>query len=330
PGRAHVLQVRYTVPTFKRPEKVRFQYRLRGQEEKWVTPDPEGDRLAYYTNLRPGRYSFELKADNTEGAWGKPVTFNFAVAPHFWQTWLFYAACTAMVVGAGLSIHYIRLKVQRRILVLEQKHALAEERARIARDMHDQLGASLTKIQLLSVLASRDKERTASVDKRLESIAQTSRDAAEDMDEIVWAVNPRNDHLENLADYLGRYSEEFLRAAGLRCKLNIPATLPAVVVNTEVRHAVFLAVKECLNNVAKHARAREVLFEMSARDGALEIIIADDGIGFDPSRNSGKGDGLENLQNRLKRFSGWIRWESSANAGTAVRIGLPIDRKPGI
>jgi signal transduction histidine kinase len=143
------------------------------------------------------------------------------------------------------------------------------------------------------------------------------------LDVIVWAVDPEENTLQATADYLGGYAEEFLAASGLDYRFKIPVELPAVIMDGHTRHGLFLAVKEALNNVVRHARAGTVEFSLSARDGLFRIEITDNGVGFDPASDSG-GYGVGNLQKRLESLGGNCRIHSRPGAGTRIEMTLPI------
>jgi len=216
----------------------------------------------------------------------------------------------------------LRLEIQERERV-KKITALEEEHARIARDLHDDLGSSLTEI---SLLADAGPGRPASLDKamsRFRAIGDKAREVVKALDVIVWLVNPSKDALPFLAGYLGSYTEEYLSASGLVCRLKIPLDMPQLRLNADVRHNLFLAVKEVLHNIVRHAHASEVQMEFAARNGVLEIRIADNGQGFDPAAPA-EGNGLANLRSRLAGAGGRCEISSSRGAGSSVRLVLPL------
>jgi len=181
------------------------------------------------------------------------------VAPFFWQTWSFRAtALAAFTFGVIALVRYVSFRRLRlRLRELEQQAALYKERGRIAKDIHDDLGANLTQIALLGELARQDSGEPDKAAERVGKISATARQAIKSLDEIVWAVNPRNDTLAHLVDYAGQFAIDYLRLADIRCRLDFPEQTPEREVSTDVRHNLFLAVKEALHNIVKHARARE-------------------------------------------------------------------------
>lgn len=216
----------------------------------------------------------------------------------------------------------LRLQIQERERT-EQLRALEAERARIARDLHDDLGSSLTEITLLADAGPGQPPSLERAATRFHSIGSKARALVKALDVIVWLVNPSRDALPFLAGYLGSYAEDFLSASGIGCRLKIPMDLPPLRLNANVRHNVFLAVKESLHNVVRHAHASEVLFEFEVRDGLLQMSIADNGQGFDPSTPA-DGNGLVNLQQRLASVGGTCEVRSQPGTGTKVRLLLPL------
>jgi signal transduction histidine kinase len=220
--------------------------------------------------------------------------------------------------------------MHRRVEALERQRAVERERARIARDIHDDLGARLTRISLLSDGIPISTVTPPQAGDALRRIFSTSRESVQALDEIVWAVNPRFDTLESLASYLGNFAQDMLDTAAIRCRLDMPVHLPVRALTTEVRHNVFLAFKEALNNVLKHAAGSEVRISLSLESDALVLSIEDNGKGFDVSNDSqtrgdvDEGCGLINMRQRLAEIGGVCEIRSAPNAGTKVRFTVPF------
>jgi signal transduction histidine kinase len=221
----------------------------------------------------------------------------------------------------GITARFMeRRRSQHQIRRLEREGAVATERARIARDIHDDLGASLTKIHKLAELMDEHTQTQIASNKISKTISQTARDTIQTMDEIVWAVNPKNDTLKEMADYLVFFTEDLLRPSGLACKLNVPLNLPDIPATAEVRHNLLLVVKEALNNAVKHSGATEVTFSLNYAADKLEVEIADNGRGFRIETAENTGDGLENMQRRVTAIGGALEIKSDPSQGTSVRI----------
>jgi len=236
----------------------------------------------------------------------------------------------AIAVLAGLLAlggRWVALRrLQHRIAVLEQERALERERARIAQDIHDELGANLTSIGWFADRGKKHHAEPATVDEELEKIATTARESLTAMDAIVWALNPRNDSLENFANYISHFANEFFRPTAIRCRLDIPPQLPEQVMSTEARHHLFLAVKEALNNVARHARASEVWIRLDCSDGRLAISVEDNGRGFDPGIIAHPGRvvwGLLGIEERASLLGGKMTLRSQVGRGTSVEVSMP-------
>ncbi|HXF10031.1 MAG TPA: two-component regulator propeller domain-containing protein, partial [Desulfuromonadaceae bacterium] len=275
PPRHRKLEFEFTALNLSAPESIRFRYRLEGLDDDWVDADT---REAGYSRLTAGNYKFQVQACNDDGPWSEATApIGVVVAPFFWQTGWFEAGMTALLVLIVIAIvryvsfRRLRLKLQ----LLEQQAALEKERTRIARDIHDDVGSSMTQITLLSGLASRDRSNPAKVDDHARQISFAARHVTDALDEIVWAVNPRNDTLPHLVGYIGEFASEFLRMADIRHRIDLPAHLPNKYVSTEARHNLFLVVKESLNNIARHAHATETSLQIVAGENSMRIIITD-------------------------------------------------------
>jgi len=323
-GRGGVMEIRYTANTFVAPDKARFKYKLEGHDADWRTVG-SNERVAYYTNLRPGDYNFRVKACNNHGVWNEVgASLSFSVPPRFTQTVWFPVLCALGLVGAGAGFGFWRMRWQRRVLLAEQSASLERERARIARDLHDDLGTALTGLALEADLARR-KHANGSAP-ALERISSGSRELADRMREVVWAINPRCDDVDNLAGFFAQYAEEFLGAAGLRCRFELQVEIEGVSLGAEARHQLFSAFKESLHNVVKHARASTVELRIEMASGSLNIEIVDDGNGFCAGALTASGNCLRNMRERLNGLGGEARIEQNGSRGTRVIFCVPIER----
>jgi signal transduction histidine kinase len=241
-----------------------------------------------------------------------------------------------VLVLAAAWITQLRRQVEQRTRQLQEEiraretaqrqRAIEAERSRIARDLHDDLGASLT---VIGVLASSGQRRKTDADSSnlFRSIATKARSLIAALDVIVWAVDPEDNSLESLADYLSGFVQDFLAPSGLACRFKVPVKFPAVMLDGQVRHELLMSVKESLNNIVRHAAATEVEFRLAIAEGHLEITISDNGKGFTPGDN-GEGHGLKNLPARLTRLGGRCEIESTPGQGTRVTIRLPLAEVP--
>jgi len=324
PPGSRQIAFHYTGLNFTAPERVRFRYRLEGLDADWVEAGTR--RVANYGHVPPGNYRFRVTAHGGNGVWSEADCSVALVVPRrYWQTWWFRLAVLAgFTAGVAAIVRYASFqRLRRQLRLAEQQAALQRERARIAKDIHDDLGANLTQIALLGELAERDQGQPEKVTQRLDTISATARQTIKALDEIVWAVNPRNDTLSHLIDYTGQFVLDYLRMAGIRCRLDFPEIVPARSLSADLRHNLFLVVKEALTNIVKHARAREAWFWVKVPVHALEIVIEDDGQGFDIGVEPRGGDGLQNMRQRLTDIGGECGIESRPGTGTKVLLRFP-------
>jgi signal transduction histidine kinase len=277
--------------------------------------------------------SFELLLNS-------PADVRLLARP-IWSTLRRMVLIVGLLVGVLLAamvwITTLRKQVEQRTAELrveikerersEQMRAIEAERSRIARDLHDDLGSSLTEISLLADAGLGNPPSPERALSRFRMIADKARALVQALDVTVWLVNPSKDALPFLAGYLGSYAEDYLAASGIVCRLKIPLDMPALRLNADLRHNLFLTVKEALHNVVRHAHASEVRMTFALRDGVLEIALADNGQGFDPSVPA-DGNGLANMRQRLAGIGGRCEIQVQPGAGACVRLVLPMSAGP--
>jgi ligand-binding sensor domain-containing protein/two-component sensor histidine kinase len=324
PPGSEQLEINYTALNFSAPDAVRFKCWLEGYEAK--PKDVGSERVVSYPKLPPGDYHFHVYAANEDGVWNETgSTLDITVQPWFWQTNLFRVA--AIIFLLGIIIAAVRYLTTQKLKREKQLHDQQErERARIARDLHDQLGANLTQVALLGEMAEVDKNLPAEIELYAQQISHTARETTRSLDEIVWAVNPSNDTLEGLANYACKYAQEYLALAGIRYRADVPTQLPATDIPPEVRHNVFLAFKEAVNNVVKHAHASEawIRLRLSPENFILEIEDNGRGLGDVNSKTAQMRNGLRNMKKRMADIRGEFSIAPGANGGTIVRLTIPI------
>jgi ligand-binding sensor domain-containing protein/signal transduction histidine kinase len=342
PAGLRELKLQFTSPNLAFPDKVRFRHMLDGFDPYWV--DSSENRFAHYGRLPPGDYVFRVQCSDIERSWSGPeAVLALTVPTAFWKTPLALSLQTialAAIVGGvvrGVSHRRFRRQLER----AEQQRAMERERSRIAQDMHDELGAKLTKISFLSERARNDldgPDKMAGTTAKLESIASTSRDLLQSLDEIVWAVNPRNDSLESLAAYFGQYASEYLQNTAVEFDLRMPGELPHVPLSAEVRHNLFLAFEEALGNALKHSGATRVRVSMAYARDQFKIVVSDNGRGLAPTSASGNGGsgqtvnraggiggtGLRGMRDRLVKSGGEFQVNSLPGQGTEIIFGISV------
>jgi len=326
----------YTSTSLAAPEAVRFRYKLEGGDPDWI--EAGSRRAAFYGQLSPGRYRFRVMASHGDGFWREtdhPLLVR--VAPQFWQTWWFITlAILLLAASVAAAAHLVTEKrLQAEMASLRLQQAVEAERGRIARDIHDDLGASLTQIAQLSELAQADFDKPGEARRHLDQIFSAAQGLARSVDEIIWATNPRNDTAENFANYLCKFAHDYLRAGRISCRLDLPDFLPAQPLASPVRHHLYMATKEILHNILKHARATEVWLRITLEGETLTLNLADNGKGFGLKDQrvpaewpyTPAGDGLKNLQSRLAQIGGRCEQSSQPGQGTTTKLTVPVASK---
>jgi len=309
PGRGD-LEIHYTALSLQAPEKNHFKYMLESVDSTWNDVGPV--RTARYNHLLPGSYRFRVSACNNDGIWNDTgATVAFVLLPHYWQTWWFRP--TLLAAGAVLLTLMYRMRVAR-------LRELERLRVEIAANLHDDVGARLTKVAMITELVDHETKPGERSKPHIQAISRTTREVIQAMDEIVWTINPKNDTLEDLANYIFQYAQEYFQNTSVRCRLDMPAQLPDRPISTEIRHNLFMAVKEALNNVLKHAAATEARVTLAVTPGYFTLTIVDNGRGFVLEPTRAAGNGLRNMKTRLEKFGGRLSLESTPGAGTTIRM----------
>jgi len=330
---ARRFEFHFTAPELVVPQMLKFRYRLDGMDEDWVNAGNQ--RSATYSQLPPGDYRFHVMVGGVDGQWhetGAPV--GLTIVPRFWELgWVRLSGGAALMAGiTGAFLLNQRRKHRRRMERIKQARALEQERQRIAANIHDDLGANLTSITVLSVLA-RERAIAGGIGPEMKKIHDTSRSLTRSMEEVVWAITPEHDSLDSLVTYLGKIAQDLLSAAGIRCRLGFPATLPDLDLRGRVRHNLFLAAKEALHNVVKHAAANEARLQVFIQPEAIVLTVADDGRGLGSATNGDAlgrhlpGRGLGNMAKRMGEIGGTCEVFNGAEAGTTVRLVVPLNRE---
>ncbi|MGA2244439.1 MAG: sensor histidine kinase [Verrucomicrobiota bacterium] len=254
------------------------------------------------------------------------TSFDDFVVVYFWETWWFNTlAAAAVLVAVGTTVRLVeKRKYQQRLRRMEQESALERERSRIAQDLHDELGSSLTRMSLLSDLVRADKDNPAQVELYAAKLSLSASQTVRSLEEIVWAVRPGSDTLQSLVDYITHFAGELFEGGPTRCRLDVQADLPARTLPPDVRHNIFLIVKETLTNTLKHAAATEVNLQIQVTPHGLNMIVTDNGKGFDvnAAAAAGKRNGLENMRRRARAVGGQLALTSSPRAGTRMEFSV--------
>ena len=312
--RAKQLEIDFYALNLATGEAPRYQYTLDGKN--WSEPTTQRS-LTF--NFNEGDYELQFRAINSDGSVSpSPAKISFTNLPEFYHTWWFR---TLVAVAVALIIYAFYRNRLRRLVELEKV------RTRMATDLHDDIGSSLSQIAILSEIV-RQKVGDNGANEPLNMIADTSREMVDSMSDIVWAINPQKDHLKDLVQRMRRFAEDMLDAQDIAYRFHFDDRAPDIALGADVRREVYLIFKETVNNLAKHARASEAAVSIAIEKDRLKIEVQDNGRGFDPSAETDGygGNGLPNMKKRAEGLGGKFEIESKENEGTIVRLEIPVKR----
>ncbi|MEO6132857.1 MAG: histidine kinase [Saprospiraceae bacterium] len=321
--RQNNIMVSVAAPSFIDEKSVLYSYQLNGSgNNNWS--QPANNALFNFINLSPGTYQLNLKAEFPAALYPPELlTYSFTIRPPYWRTWWFWLLISLFTLGLlTLALrYYFARKLEKHRLILEKKQAIEKERTRIATDMHDDLGAGLTRIKFLSETIGIRKQRHLPVEEEINNIREYAHDMIDKMGEIVWALNEKNDSMSDLIAYTRAYAVEYLSENGLKNRVTMPEDFTDVIVSGEFRRNIYLSVKEVLHNIIKHAQAAQVTINFEIAN-ELVIRLTDDGIGFDPDTTRPYSNGLLNIRKRMNDIGG--KMEINTIKGTTVKLSAPL------
>ena len=317
------VEVRYQEIDLKtHPEKRQFWYQVKGSSGKMLYSAVTKDRLFAWIPRKGGKYTFEVQAIDRDLNYSMPARLSFrATVPWHANAWI--------TVPGGITVvaSFIWAFIARALYV--GKHREAErlrERARIARNLHDHLGAGLTHLALLADSVGRQVGHAAATQSLASQLTESTYELSRTMAEVTWAIDPTKDSLKSFISFVSNYAQRFLASCDLRLRLSFPAEIPAVRLPAELRHNLFLVTKEALNNAVKHAQASEIRIEMELDDLELNLSIRDDGRGFIENNVAEQSNGLLNMRKRLSDLGGHLQIYSGADQGTRVHARVPLPK----
>jgi signal transduction histidine kinase len=256
---------------------------------------------------------------NSEGYWSKEFQYAFTIRPPWWKTWWAYTGYI-LIIFAGLwaAIHAF-LENQRKKIRL-----IINERNRIARELHDDIGAELTRITILSQSLQKNKNLDEEIQTKHRKIAETGKKVLGTIGEIIWTMNPQKDNLDSLAAYIRRFVTEYLETNDIDLHIEFPNEIPANAISDEYRRNVFLVIKEAISNITKYSKATSVRLSLNLREKLAEIEISDNGTGFSVKEKENWGNGLTNMNQRMKDIGGTFLIRSEINVGTFIKVTFPV------
>jgi len=319
PSAQNQLQIDFVGLSFVPGEVLQYQYKLQGSDTDWSAPT-EQRSVAY--RLASGRYKFLVRAVNSDGiVSAEPAVIAFRILPPVWLRWWFL---TLVAVGLALALYRFYVYRVGRLLELERV------RTRIATDLHDDIGASLSRMAILSEVAKRQiggaEARSASI---LTEIAESARGVADSMTDIVWAIDPRRDDLRNVVFRVRQFASDMLGSKGIKWSLQAQAEFDKIKLNPQQRRHIFLIFKEAINNAARHSECKSVWLSLAIVHNQIIGEIRDDGRGLavtsDQIASDGPGvHGLFNMQTRAAQLGGRLIVNSPSSGGTCIRIETPL------
>lgn len=322
------LLIRFATLDYTNPAVNQYRYRLAGYDKTWI--DANNNPEARYSKLPHGRYRFEISSSNSEGVWSSAVDLmSITITPPFWLTWWFYllVAVAAIALVFFGSKYYLKRKIEKKLRLMEKELAVNNERLRISRDMHDELGTGLSKIALLSEVG-KNHPSPGKNDKIINDINDTSRKLADKMGEIIWTLNPHNDTLGNLSAYLKEYIYETTDSLPVAVQVDFPDAIPEISIGHLIRQQLMLVTKEAINNALKYSKASQLYFSLAVQADTIVFTIKDNGVGFDVGvlnqSLNGKKNGLANMRTRMEAIGGRFVIISAPGAGTKIEYGIPV------
>lgn len=303
------------------PDKIKYSYRLVGLEDKWSSPsiEPQAD----YRNLGYGNYQLQLKAIGQSQVWTEPFIYSFKITPAWWQTLWFKILVVLLSMAFAFfisrQIYLARLRKQK--VQLEKQLAVQMERQRISAEMHDDIGAGLSGVRLLTEM-TRNKLKATEVNSDIDKIYESVGEISAKMKEVIWSLNTENDSLSSLIAYLQKQARQLMEHFPGRFSVSLPERIPETKISGEVRRQVYLSVKEALHNVIKHSGSTNVELKIECNEN-LSIQIKDNGKGLKEDESNSFGNGLKNMRNRMEQINGRVNIKNEN--GLSVTFEIPFN-----
>ena len=314
PGQNEV-RIEFAGLDFRPGGTLRYQYQLEGADRDWSAPTAE--RTVFYAHLASGTYRFLVRAVNSNGiASVRPASVAFMILPPLWQRTWFLALALLAASGMAWTAHCFRV---RRLLEVERL------RTRIATDLHDDIGSSLSQIAVLTEVI-RQAGPDEPVTEPLTTMGNLSRDLLNSMNDIVWAINPKRDYLADLTSRMRRFAADALTPRGIDFRFAAPDGQDDTRLGGDLRREIFLIFKESVNNIVRHSRCSQAAVQFLMQGAYIRLTVSDNGKGFDPARPD-EGNGLANMRLRAARLGGALDIAAGNGAGVTVTLTVPLSRR---
>jgi signal transduction histidine kinase/ligand-binding sensor domain-containing protein len=292
-----------------------FSYKLEGLEDKWQYVNAANNHVTY-SKLESGKYTFIVKAKNSDGVAAiAEKRLTIIIHPAYWQTWWFRILIALLLMGLLYTLYRIRVN-----------RIIAQEKLRntIARDLHDEVGSTLSSIAIMTEMAAHNLDKAgAGTREKLLGISNNARNTLENMDDIIWAINPQNDSFINLEDRLKAYIIPLCESKDIAFELNIDNALDDINVDMQKRKNIYLILKEAINNAIKYSEGTKIQFKCFVSDKSIIAYVNDNGKGFDANAVSNR-NGIKNMNKRAEELNGNLKIESIINVGTSIILDVPI------
>lgn len=307
------LSIYFSSLSYRERDKLTYYYKMQGIDKGWVKDDRS--YFVNYSLLPPGKYTFKVYSENIEG-WqsNKTTELSIFIKPPFWRTWWFVS--TLLFIAALLIYEVHQLRVNKLL-------AVETLRSKVARDLHDDMGSTLSTINILSSMAkSKINEDAVKTHEYLIKISEYSERMMDAMDDIVWSIKPSNDSMQKITARMREFATNVLEAKEIDFDFIVDENVNEVKLDMEARRDFFLVFKEAVNNAAKYSNADKVLIQLTMQDKKLQLAVKDDGEGFDPAEAD--GNGLGNMNKRADNLNGKVIIKSIIGEGTTVRLVIPL------
>jgi len=310
----NTLSFVFTGINFKDEKRIKYSYRLEGLDSNWSVPSREFS--VSYLHIAPGTYTFRVRALSSDGVWpGKDATFTFTVAQPFYTRFWFIALCVIFISAVVYGVYRYHI---RQLMVIQNI------RQAISKDLHDDIGATVSSINILAGMAQGGTASEARRGQFLDAIQEQSRDVAESLKEIVWSIDPKNDSLELIFIRMQRYASDLFEAKKINYSFNTPASYSqGINIDMRERQHIYLLFKEAVNNLIKYSGATEASITFDISKKRFEMVIEDNGVGFDTSKQM-SGNGLLNMKKRAMDINAKMELISSPGKGTRVSMSLEL------